>query len=160
MGVSRSIPVVKYPPSLLDIIVQSGSEGAKLGSPEGHEQSRQPSRRRRSGVTLCGNLKIDFGKQRVTCNDAPVELSSTEFKLVETLAPYTVGPLPDAFDLADVWGSNFEKEQRHIKLALWSLQSKFNDNLPWRRLLWAVCRTMKNHPALQRRAGVCDDTIA
>jgi DNA-binding response OmpR family regulator len=105
------------------------------------EDTTAPPPRR---IIKTGELAIDFGEQRMLLKGEPVEVDATELRLLELLAPLLGSPVPADYRLADDWGPDYERDLDEIKRSLWSLQSKTEDNIALRRVLWALRRRMNS----------------
>lgn len=77
----------------------------------------------RQGV-LSGDLHIDFTQRRVTVAGAPIELTPTEYRLLEVLARHPHRPIPTEMLLQKVWGPAYAGESEHVKHYIWSLRKK------------------------------------
>lgn len=77
----------------------------------------------RQGV-LSGDLHIDFTQRRVTVAGAPIELTPTEYRLLEVLARHPHRPIPTEMLLQEVWGPAYAGESEHVKHYIWSLRKK------------------------------------
>ena len=104
--------------------------------------TRDKTQERPRRVIKTGDLAIDLGGQRVHWKGQPVEVTATELRLLELVAPLVGSPLPSDFHLGDAWGPDYERDFDLIKRSLWSLQAKTEDYLALRRLLWALRRQM------------------
>lgn len=71
-----------------------------------------------------GDLHIDFTQRRVTVAGDLVELTPTEYRLLEVLAQHPHRPLPTQMLLRRVWGPAYEGESEHVKHYIWSLRKK------------------------------------
>lgn len=72
----------------------------------------------------CGELHIDFRQRRVTVAGTQVELTPTEYRLLEVLARHPHRPLPTEMLLRQVWGPAYVGESEHVKHYVWSLRKK------------------------------------
>lgn len=75
-------------------------------------------------VVLSGDLHIDFTQRRVTVAGAPIELTPTEYRLLEVLARHPHRPIPTEMLLQKVWGPAYAGESEHVKHYIWSLRKK------------------------------------
>lgn len=73
---------------------------------------------------ISGNLVVDLENRRVTINDQVVELSPTEYKLLEQLARSPSKTVPTDQLLNNVWGSEYSGEVSHVKRYIWMLRKK------------------------------------
>lgn len=77
----------------------------------------------RQGISS-GDLHIDFAQRRVTVAGAPIELTPTEYRLLEVLARHPHRPIPTEMLLQKVWGPAYAGESEHVKHYIWSLRKK------------------------------------
>lgn len=71
-----------------------------------------------------GELTIDFDQQRVTLNGRVVDLTPTEYHLLETLAQRANRTVPAEQLLLSVWGEAYRGEIEQVKHYIWSLRKK------------------------------------
>jgi DNA-binding response OmpR family regulator len=71
-----------------------------------------------------GELMINFEDHRVTVGDRPVELTPTEYRLLEVLARYAHRTVAAETLLADVWGPQYAGEIEHVKHYIWAIRRK------------------------------------
>lgn len=71
-----------------------------------------------------GELRIDFDEHRVTLAGRSVELTPTEYKLLEVLARHANRTVGVEMLLAEVWGFKYAGEIEHIKHYIWALRRK------------------------------------
>jgi two-component system KDP operon response regulator KdpE len=71
-----------------------------------------------------GNLTIEFDQRKVTVDGNVVELSPTEFRLLETLARQVHRTLPTEQLVIQVWGEAYAGEVEHVKRYIWALRKK------------------------------------
>jgi len=71
-----------------------------------------------------GEVTIDFDHHKVTVAGNMVELSPTEFRLLEKLARHIHYTVPAEQLVLDVWGTEYAGETEHIKRYIWSLRKK------------------------------------
>jgi len=69
-------------------------------------------------------MMVDFDQRRVTIDDQIVDLSPTEYRLLETLARHAQRTVPTEQILKDVWGPEYRGEIEHVKRYIWSLRKK------------------------------------
>lgn len=69
-------------------------------------------------------LVIDFDQRRVTSFGAPLDLTPTEYRLLEILARSAGRTVPAEHLLAEVWGPAYAGELKHVKHYIWSLRRK------------------------------------
>jgi DNA-binding response OmpR family regulator len=70
------------------------------------------------------DLTVDFDERHVTVAGRPVELTPTEYHLLETLARHPRRTVPTETLLAEVWGPTYAGEAEHIKHYIWTLRKK------------------------------------
>jgi len=71
-----------------------------------------------------GDLTIDFDQRRVTVDGRPVDLTPTEYRLLETLAHHPSRTVPTETLLAEVWGPEYAGEVERVKHFIWALRKK------------------------------------
>ena len=72
----------------------------------------------------CGDLNIDFDQRRVTVDDQIVELTPTEYRLLEILARHLNRTVATEQLLTEVWGPKYYGEFEHVKHYIWALRKK------------------------------------
>jgi DNA-binding response OmpR family regulator len=85
-------------------------------------RARRTAEGRRQMTT--GNLSIDFDRRRVTVAGEVVDLTPTEFRLLQVLAHYIHRTVPTEQLLAAVWGPEYAGEPEHVKHYIWALRHK------------------------------------
>jgi two-component system KDP operon response regulator KdpE len=71
-----------------------------------------------------GELRINFDEHRVTVASRAVELTPTEYRLLEVLASHANRTLGVDALLAEVWGPQYAGEIEHVKHYIWALRRK------------------------------------
>jgi len=71
-----------------------------------------------------GDIAIDFDQRRVTIAGHIIDLTPTEYHLLEILARHAHRTVPTERLLADVWGSAYAGEVEHVKHYIWALRKK------------------------------------
>ena len=71
-----------------------------------------------------GDLTIEFDQHKVTLGGNAVDLSPTEFRLLETLARQAHRTLPTEQLVIQVWGETYAGEVEHVKRYIWALRKK------------------------------------
>jgi DNA-binding response OmpR family regulator len=71
-----------------------------------------------------GDLVIDFDQKRVSIADRLIDLTPTEYRLLETLARRAQRTVPAETLLSEVWGPEYAGEVEHVKHYIWTLRSK------------------------------------
>lgn len=86
------------------------------------------SRTRRSGSSKrqinSGRLTIDFDKRHAVLNDQIVDLTPTEYRLLETLARHANQTVSTETLLDTVWGEEYQAQVDQVKHYIWSLRKK------------------------------------
>lgn len=80
------------------------------------------------GVMRCGWLEIDVQGFRVSCHDQPVELTSTEFRLLVELARHPGRVLSREALLDKVWGYDYLGDSRLVDMAVKRLRDKLGED--------------------------------
>ena len=75
-------------------------------------------------IVTSGNLIIDFDQRRVTMAGHQVDLTPTEYHLLETLARHADRTVPVETLLVEVWGPGYAGEVEHVKHYIWALRKK------------------------------------
>ena len=71
-----------------------------------------------------GDLSIDFDQKHATVAGRPIDLTPTEYRLLETLARHAHRTVPAETLLTEVWGPEYAGEVEHVKHYIWTLRSK------------------------------------
>ncbi len=71
-----------------------------------------------------GELTIDFALRRVTLRNEVIELTPTEYRLLEVLARKANRTVPTERLLTEVWGAEYAGELDHVKHYIWALRKK------------------------------------
>ena len=71
-----------------------------------------------------GDLRIDFDDRRVTVAGSAIDLTPTEYRLVEALARHPHRTVPTEALLEQVWRSPYAGEIDHVKHYIWTLRKK------------------------------------
>jgi two-component system KDP operon response regulator KdpE len=71
-----------------------------------------------------GDLTIDFDQRRVTVAERVIELTPTEYRLLEFLARNANRTVPTETLLVQVWGAEYAGEIEHVKHFIWALRKK------------------------------------
>jgi two-component system KDP operon response regulator KdpE len=75
------------------------------------------------GITS-DDVVIDFDQRRVTVAGQPIELTPTEYHLLEALARHAQRTIPTEQLLVDVWGPQYAGEVDQVKHFIWTLRKK------------------------------------
>jgi len=73
---------------------------------------------------VSGTLTIDYDQHRVTVDGKVIELSPTEFSLLEVLTRQAHRTIPTEQLVIKVWGEAYAGEVEHVKRYIWSLRKK------------------------------------
>lgn len=92
---------------------------ARAGAVLTRSQHEKPAQQLSSG-----NLNIDLNQRRVSVDGKIVELSPTEFRLLEVLAHNIHRTVSTEHILNKVWGSQYKGENEHVKRYIWMLRKK------------------------------------
>jgi two-component system alkaline phosphatase synthesis response regulator PhoP len=75
-----------------------------------------------------GRVRIDTGSREVWMDDRPVDLTSTEFDLLKTLAEHRGMVLSREQILQQVWGYDFYGEERVVDVHIGHIRQKLGDS--------------------------------
>jgi DNA-binding response OmpR family regulator len=73
---------------------------------------------------VSGTLEIDLSQKRVCISGQTVDLSPTEYRLLEALARHPGRTVPSEQLLDEVWGAEYAGELDHVKHYIWALRKK------------------------------------
>ena len=79
-------------------------------------------------ILSIGNLTIDLNRRLVMRDGELVELTPTEFKLLECLVTHRNRVLPHRFLLTEVWGPEYIDETSYLKLYVRYLRRKLEED--------------------------------
>jgi len=71
-----------------------------------------------------GDLTIDFDQRRVTLADRVVDLTVTEYRLLETLARRAKQTVPVETVITEVWGPEYAGTVEQVRHYIWALRQK------------------------------------
>lgn len=71
-----------------------------------------------------GDLTVDFDQHRVTVDGQTVDLTPTEYRMLEILAQHANRTVATEQLLAEVWGPEYRGEFEHVKHYIWALRKK------------------------------------
>lgn len=71
-----------------------------------------------------GDLVVDLDQRRVTVSGRVIDLTPTEYRLLETLVRHVDRTVPTERLLEEVWGMEYAGEVEHVKHYVWSLRRK------------------------------------
>jgi len=75
-----------------------------------------------------GRLFVNLDTHQVTLNGNDVELTPIEFKLLACLVEQEGRVLSHRFLLNQVWGPDYEDDRQYLKLYIWYLRQKIEDD--------------------------------
>ena len=75
-----------------------------------------------------GKLFVNLDTHQVSVDGQNVELTPIEFKLLACLAEQEGKVLAHRFLLNQVWGPDYEDDRQYLKLYIWYLRQKIEDN--------------------------------
>jgi two-component system KDP operon response regulator KdpE len=73
---------------------------------------------------VCGDLRIDFNRRRVTVGEKEIRLTSTEFRLLEILARNAGRIVSNEVLLSRIWGREAMDEVDYLKVFIYRLRHK------------------------------------
>jgi DNA-binding response OmpR family regulator len=73
---------------------------------------------------ISGDLTIDFDQKHAAVGGRPIDLTPTEYRLLETLARHLQRTVPTETLLVEVWEPEYAGEVEHVKHYIWTLRSK------------------------------------
>lgn len=76
------------------------------------------------GLFRSGELTVDFESRRVTVGERIIELTATEYRLLETLAKRAPRPVGLETIVAEAWGAESESGFEQVKHYVWTLRRK------------------------------------
>jgi DNA-binding response OmpR family regulator len=82
----------------------------------------------RSSIFSIGNLTIDLNRRLVMRDGELVDLTPTEFKLLECFVTHKDRVLPHRFLLTEVWGPEYIDETNYLKLYVRYLRRKLEED--------------------------------
>lgn len=71
-----------------------------------------------------GDFSIDLSQHRVTVAGRVIDLTPTEYRLLEMLARHPNRTIPSEVLLTEVWGAEYSGELDHVKHYIWTLRKK------------------------------------
>src|SRR3972149_9392680 len=75
-------------------------------------------------LIVTGDLQIDLVKRRLTRGGSPIDLTPTEFRLLEVLSRNRDVPVPSEALLEQVWGPDYAGGFEHGQRYIWALRRK------------------------------------
>lgn len=79
-------------------------------------------------ILTVGNLSINLAQRAVTVAGQEVSLSPTEYRLLHCLASRPGTVLTHDYLLEKVWGPNYEGEYEILRITLWRLRQKLEED--------------------------------
>ena len=83
---------------------------------------------RPASTMISEDLTINFERKHVSVDGKRVELTPTEYRLLEVLARHANRTIPLTKLLAEVWDSNYKGDEQHVKQFIWSLRKKIESD--------------------------------
>ena len=77
---------------------------------------------------VAGDLVLDFATHEVRVQDQVVQLTSTEYRLLEELVRHAGKVLPHQFLLEQVWGPEYTRDTQYLKVFIRRLRQKLGDD--------------------------------
>jgi two-component system KDP operon response regulator KdpE len=77
-----------------------------------------------SKYIIRGDISVDIDQRRVSVKGDEVELTPTEFRLLEILVRHIDRTVPVEKILREAWGAEYAEEKKHVKHYIWSLRKK------------------------------------
>ncbi len=96
----------------------------------------EPSGRQASFIL--GDLRVDFMTQRVTVKDREVRLSPTEYRVLHYLASNAGRTVTQDDLLEKVWGLGYGGEHEVLRVTVWRLRQKLEDDSQHPRFIVTV----------------------
>jgi len=75
-----------------------------------------------------GDLRVDFAARRVTVRGQEVRLSPTEYRLLHYLVAHAGKTVTQDEVLEDVWGKGYRGENELLRVTMWRLRHKLEDD--------------------------------
>ncbi len=80
------------------------------------------------GILRILNLELNLGLREVTLDGRPLDLTSTEYRLLSCLAQHAGTVVPAQDLLQHVWGEEYHKQGGHLKVYICYLRQKLGDD--------------------------------
>lgn len=77
---------------------------------------------------VCGPFELDHSRRRATKNGEPLELTPTEYKLLETLMTRANTIFTQTQLVTAVWGPEYADDTGYIRRYVWHLRQKIEDD--------------------------------
>ena len=75
-----------------------------------------------------GDLSIDYATQEARIHDAPLQLTSTEYRLLESLVRHAGTTVPHRLLLEQAWGPEYIGDAHYLKVFIRRLRRKLGDD--------------------------------
>jgi len=75
-----------------------------------------------------GELMVDLSQHRVSRNDRVIDLTPTEFRLLEILVLHANRPVSTETLLHQIWGDAYAAETDYVKHYIWALRTKIEND--------------------------------
>ena len=108
---------VTKPFSFAELVARVGAVLTRL------RQAPQPGQ-----LIASGDLTIELDQRRVAIAGIRIELTPTEYRLLEILARYANRTVPVETLLEEVWGQEYAGEVEHVKHYIWALRKKIESD--------------------------------
>lgn len=92
------------------------------------ERRRTAREAPRTPVVEVGDLRVDLIRREATLCEQIVDLSPTEFRLLAALAARAGQVVPRRELLSEVWGPEYADEETYLKLYIWYLRLKLEED--------------------------------
>lgn len=86
-------------------------------------------------ILIVEELSIDFAQKKVIIRGKEVNLSPTEYRLLGCLATNRGNVLTHDYLLENVWGPSYKGEYEILRVTLWRLRQKVEENPPTPRYI-------------------------
>ncbi len=101
---------------------------AELAARVGAVLARADRREMNGPEIVTGNLEIDLVRRRVKRGGDSIDLTPTEYRVLEVLARHLDIPVPSEELVQRVWGPGYTGEVEHVKHYIWSLRQKLEQD--------------------------------
>ncbi len=101
---------------------------AELTARVGALLARAARRSSDGSEVVTGKLEIDLVRRRVQREGDSIDLTPTEYRVLEVLARHLDIPVPSEELVRRVWGPRYTGEVEHVKHYIWSLRRKLEQD--------------------------------
>lgn len=101
---------------------------AELTARVGAVLAREARRSSDGSEVVTGKLAIDLVRRRVKREGESIDLTPTEYRMLEVLARRIDVPVPSEELVRHVWGPDYAGEVDHVKHYIWSLRRKLEQD--------------------------------